>query len=75
MDFGLTLIIAENEEGAYQPLAVAGSLNEAMKMVAHDRKSRMRDLEKVKSTMCVYCYKIWATAPDVPYMLSVEIQA
>ena len=75
MDFGLTLIIAENEEGVYQPLAVAGSLNEAREMVDHDRKSRMRDLENGKSPMCVYCYKIWATGSYGAYKLAQEIAA
>ena len=70
-----TLIIAENEEGTYQPLNVAGSLNEAREMVDHDRKSRARELEQGKTPMCVYCYKIWNVGPDGSYKLAEEIAA
>ena len=62
-------------DGSAGPLAVAGSLNEAREMVDDDRKSRMRDLEKGKSPMCVNCYKIWATGPDGSYKLAEEIAA
>lgn len=68
-----TLIIAENEEGTYQPLNVAGSLSEAREMVDDHRKFCMQELEKGKTPMCVYSYKIWNVGIDGSYKLAEEI--
>ncbi len=52
MNIGLTLIIPEDEEGSYQPLAVAGSLNEARETVA----PQIRALKRINP---VVHQKVW----------------
>ena len=71
---GLGILIAESEEGTYEPIAVVGSVDEAREVAASDRKGRIRELEKGGSPMCVYCYKVWANRTE-GYAVVAEIPA
>lgn len=74
MNLGLGILIAESEDGAYEPIAVVGSVDEAREVAASDRNGRIRELKKGGSPMCVYCYKVWANRPE-GYVVVAEIPA
>ena len=62
ISLGLGMLIAESEEGAYAPIAVVGSMDEAKEMAASDIKERIRSLQMGGSPMSVHCYKVWANS-------------
>ena len=74
MGLGFAMLIAESEEGAYQPVAVVGSIREARELAGLDLKNRMRSLEDGGSPMCVYCYKVWGQDEHGGYGLVEEIE-
>ena len=44
-DLGIAMLIAETEEGQYEPNGPVATINEAIECAKHDVASRMRDLE------------------------------
>ncbi len=72
MSLGLGILIAESEDGAYELIAVVGSVDEAREVAASDMKGRIRELEKGGSPICVYCYKVWANRTE-GYVVVAEI--
>jgi len=75
-DLGLAMLIAEDEEGHYEPVAVASTINEAKELAESDLRGRMRRLERGGDPgMCPYTYKLWAQGVDGDYRLAYEIQA
>ena len=74
ISLGFGILIAESEEGSYEPIAVVGSVDEAREVAASDMKGRIRELEKGGSPMCVYCYRVWANGTD-GYVVVAEIPA
>ena len=74
MNLGLGMLIAESEDGAYEPIGVVGSVDEAREVAASDKKGRIRELKKGGSPMCVYCYKVWANRTE-GYVVVAEIPA
>ena len=73
---GLAMLIAEDEEGHYEPVAVASTINEAKELAESDLRGRMRRLERGGDPgMCPYTYKLWAQGVDGDYRLAYEIQA
>jgi len=60
-DLGLAMLIAEDEEGQHEPVAVAGTIQEAKEIAESDLRSRMRRLERGDDPgICPYTYKLWA---------------
>jgi hypothetical protein len=74
-DLGLAMLIAEDEEGHYEPIAVAVSINEAREIAATDMHRRRRDLEVGGAPMCPYEYKVWAQGLDGDYRVAGTIPA
>ena len=74
MSLGLGILIAESEDGAYEPIGVVGSVDEAREVAASDKKGRIRELKKGNSPMFVYCYKVWANRTE-GYVVVAEIPA
>ena len=73
-DLGLAMLIAEDEEGHHEPVAVANSINEAKEIADSDLRSRMRRLEGgVEAGICPSTYKLWARGIDGGYRLAYEI--
>jgi hypothetical protein len=55
------MLIVEDEEGHYQPLAIASTLAEAFEMAKEDLQGRQRLLEIGGDPgLCPYEYKLWA---------------
>jgi hypothetical protein len=45
-DLGIAMLIAETEDGQYEPNGPVATINEAIECARHDMVSRMRDLER-----------------------------
>ena len=58
LGFG-TLLVAEDEEGGYEPVALVSTLREARELAAEDFRSRLADVENGKDTLCPARYATW----------------
>lgn len=56
-DLGLAMLIAESEDGTYEPVAVVSNLGEAREVARRDFRDRMRRLAALSEGMCAYSYK------------------
>jgi len=74
-NLGLAMLIAEDEEGHYEPVGVVVSINEAREIAASNMSGRRKDLERGKTPMCPYEYKVWATGLDGDYRVAGTIDA
>lgn len=75
-ELGLATLIAESEEGQYQPIGVVVSINEAREIAQSDLRMRMKELERGGDPgMCPYCYKVWAQGLEGTYRIAAEILA
>ena|ERR1039458_9278016 len=58
---GLAMLIVEDEEGRYEPAAVASTIDEARELATSDLRERMRRQERGEDAgLCPYEYKVWA---------------
>ena len=75
-DLGLAMLIAEDEEGHHEPVAVASTINEAKEIAESDLRGRMRRLERgADPGTCPYTYKLWARGIDGDYRIALELNA
>ena len=75
-ELGLAMLIAEDEEGRYEPVGVVVSINEAREIAASDMRGRMRRLEHGEDAgLCPYEYKVWAQGLDGDYRVAGTINA
>lgn len=58
-NLGLAMLIAEDEAGAYEPVAVASTVSEAIELVTSDLTQRRREVERGGSPLCPYQYTLW----------------
>ena len=58
LGFG-TLLVAEDEEGGYEPVGVVSTVREAREIAIEDFRFRMADVENGKDRLCPYRYAIW----------------
>jgi len=72
-DLGLAMLVLETEDGAYQPIAVVGTIGEAREIARHDFASRIRDLESGGDPLCPYGYHVWAQGIGGEYRSAAEI--
>ena len=68
------MLIAEDEEGHYGPVAVVVSISEAREITATDMQHRRKDLEAGGAPMCPYEYKVWARGLDGDYRVAGAIE-
>ena len=60
-ELGLAMLIAEDVDGRYEPIAVVVSNAEGREIAASDFRSRMRRLERDEDPgLCPTRYKVWA---------------
>ena len=69
-ELGLAMLIAESEDGRYEPVGVVISINEAREVAAGDMRGRRRDLEQGDTPLCPYEYKVWAPGIDGGYRVA-----
>ena len=75
-ELGLAMLIAEDEDGHYEPVAVAATINEAKEIAESNLRSRMRSIERGEDAgLCPVRYKLWARGIDGDYRLAHEINA
>ena len=75
-DLGLAMLIAEDEEGHYEPIGVVANIGEAREIASSDLSIRMRRLEDGGDAgLCPYSYKVWATGIDGDYRIAIELPA
>jgi len=75
-ELGRATLIAEDEEGHYQPIGVVVSLNEAREIAQNDLQMRMDELERGGDPgLCPYYYKVWAQGLEGTYRIAATIPA
>jgi hypothetical protein len=74
-DLGIGMLIAESEDGAYQPIAPVNTISEAREMAASDLRGRMRLSEQGSDPMCPAHYLVWARGDGGEYTTVAEIEA
>jgi hypothetical protein len=75
-ELGLAMLIAEDEEGHHEPVAVASTISEAKEIAESDFRGRMRRLERGEDPgICPFTYKLWARGCDGDYRVAGEIAA
>jgi len=75
-DLGLAILIAEDEEGRIEPVAVVGTINEAREIAVSDMRGRMRRLDQDEDPgICPARYRLWARGIDGDYIVAREIDA
>jgi hypothetical protein len=71
---GLAMLIAEDEEGHYEPVAVASTINEARELAASDMRGRRRRLDVGEDAgLCPWRYIVWAQGVDGDYRIAIDI--
>ena len=58
LGFG-SLLVAEDDEGGYEPVAAVSTLREARELAAEDFRFRLADVESGNSPLCPDRYAIW----------------
>jgi hypothetical protein len=72
-ELGLAMLIAEDEEGHYEAVAVASTVNEAKELAESDLRARQRRLECGEDPgLCPFVYKLWARGADGRYIVAHE---
>ncbi len=75
-ELGSAMLIAEDEEGHYEPVASIININEGREIAQSDMRRRMRQLERGNDpSICPYYYKVWATGLDGDYRVAAELLA
>jgi hypothetical protein len=74
-DLGLAMLIAEDDGGNCQPVAVASTISEGKELAASDMRERMRKLERGEDAcICPIRYKLWARGIDGEYLVATTIE-
>ena len=74
-ELGLAMLIAEDDDGCYEPVGMAGTINEAKELAQSDLRARMRRLENDEDPgICATVYKLWARGIDGAYRIALEIE-
>ena len=75
-NLGLALLIAEGEDGCYQPVANVSTINEARELAVADLRCRRERLECDEDPgLCPRAYKLWARGIDGGFRVACEIEA
>ena len=72
-DLGLAMLIAESEDGQYEPVAVVANARGAREIAQENLRSRMERLEQGESPLCPSVYKVWARGIDGEHRIACEI--
>ena len=65
-DLGNAMLIAEDQDGHYEPIALAVNINEGKELAQSDLWNRMRAVESNldSNVLCPWQYKLWARGLD-----------
>jgi len=60
-EIGAAFVVAQDEEGNYEPVALVGFVSEAEEIIADDLKRRFQKLDRDEDPgLCPYEYILWA---------------
>jgi len=75
-ELGIAMLIAEDEEGRYPPVASVININEGREIARSDLRRRMRELERGNDPgLCPHSYKIWVNGLEGDYRVAAELLA
>src|SRR5580704_2062455 len=75
-DLGLAMLVVEDEEGHYETVANAKTINEAIELAADDQRRRRQCFERDEDAgLCSFCYKLWARGIGGAFRVAHQIQA
>lgn len=66
-ELGLAMLIAETEDGRYEPVAVVATVAEAQEIAASDFARRVKETAKGEDVACPARYAIWAQGTGGDY--------
>jgi hypothetical protein len=73
-DLGIGMLIAESEDGAYEPVGAVSTIREGREIAASDMRRRMHRPEQGGDPMCPARYLIWAQVDGGEYATVAEIE-
>jgi hypothetical protein len=74
-DLGQAMLIAESEDGDYEPIAIVSTIREARELARDDFRNRMKRVERDDTPPCPYTYKVWARGIDGEHRIACQISA
>jgi hypothetical protein len=74
LEFG-TMLVAESEDGGYEPVAMVITIREARELADEDLQIRMSELEKGGQPMCPARYVVWARRDQGTYRTITTFEA
>ncbi len=57
---GLAMLIVEDEERNYEPVATVSTIGEAREIAAYNLEMRLQQTEQGEDVLCPFRYKVWA---------------
>lgn len=57
---GLAMLIVEDEERNYEPVAAVSTIREAREIADYDFEMRLQQTDRGESVLCPFRYKVWA---------------
>ena len=73
VDLGMAMLIAESEQGGYEPVSIVLNVAEAREVAQCDLNRRMRLIEQGGDTVCPVAYAVWARGFDGGYRRVAEV--
>jgi hypothetical protein len=73
-DLGIGFLVAESEDGAYQPVAAVSTIGEGREIASSDMRRRMYRLDQGSDPMCPARYLVWAQGDGGEYATVAEIE-
>lgn len=74
-ELGGAMLIAEDSEGNYEPIAAVISINEARELAGDDMHRRRTRLEGDEDAgMCPEVYKVWSRNYDGEFCVAYEVE-
>src|SRR5271167_2288379 len=73
-ELGSALLIAQSEDGAYEPVSVVSSINEAIEIAQGKFQRRLKELDRGGAPMCSERYVVWVRNLDGDYEVISEIE-
>ena len=74
LGFG-TMLIAESEDGGYEPVATVSTIREARELAAENVRIRRNELESNEEPFCPAQYRVWGRVHRGNYRVICTIDA
>jgi hypothetical protein len=74
-ELGIGFLIAESEDGAYEPVGAVATIREAREIADSDMRRRMQQLETGSEPMYPFRYRVWAQGAEGKLSSVAEFEA